>query len=767
MGASMLKRIQRIKGIGLLHDANGGAHAFEKATLIYSENGRGKSTVASVLRSCSSGDPTLIFSRKTIDGTNAPEVRLQFDNGVQVLFSAGAWSTPRPELVVFDADFVEKNVYSGAEVRADQRQGLLEFALGRQAVNARKAVDEATQKVHAATQAIGAIERALDLHRKGTPLPHFVALRPVQDVDQQIEMLQKRSTAAASNAILQNKLIPTKASEPTLDLELFFSVLGKTLVDVEADAERKVHEHMSRHGGTGFEDWLSHGRNYENELDCPYCGQVLHDQSLIKAYRTYFNKAYAELKQQVATLAREMDASVADVVIDQFFSGLERSQIVADAWSEHITPTQFVFDKAEALQTLQQLRANLSALAKSKQDSPLEVVGTEEDKSVARKLWDKVQQQMQASNVLIASSIANINAFKVRLAAENVQHLQQQMAGLELVKKRFEPGVAQLVDQWTAAQTEKANQERAKTAARVALDTLMAQVLSQYQVRINTLLGNFGASFEIADMGFNYYGATPRTEYGLRLRGRNVQLSGGMPSFATALSEGDRRTLAFAFFIASVEAMSSLATAVVVVDDPMCSLDRNRRGHTRRVLQNLATRCEQIIVLGHDVYFLRDLRDDLVPRSGGPFPKVVKLGRVQNGYTDFEALDIDRECEATYYRNHRLVAEFVEGNGSTEARSVAKAIRPMLEGYLYRRFPRRVRRGLLFGEIVNQARLAQSPDPLAHLQPLVPELDEVNGYAGQFHHDTNGTSADTVDVVDAELLVFAKRALNIVHKGMP
>jgi hypothetical protein len=37
-----------------------------------------------------------------------------------------------PDIVVFDSEFVEHNVYSGFEVRSEQRQALLEFALGDQ-----------------------------------------------------------------------------------------------------------------------------------------------------------------------------------------------------------------------------------------------------------------------------------------------------------------------------------------------------------------------------------------------------------------------------------------------------------------------------------------------------------------------------------------------------------------------------------------------------------------------------------------------------------
>ena len=138
----MLERIAEIKGIGFLHDANGKSFTCEKATFIYSDNGRGKSTLASVLRSVSSNASALILHRKTIDGTSEPQVTLQFGSGHKVTFNGAVWSEQRPDVLVFDSDFIEQNVHSGGAVTTGQRKNLLDFALGDAAVNARDVVDD-------------------------------------------------------------------------------------------------------------------------------------------------------------------------------------------------------------------------------------------------------------------------------------------------------------------------------------------------------------------------------------------------------------------------------------------------------------------------------------------------------------------------------------------------------------------------------------------------------------------------------------------------
>lgn len=163
----MLERISDIQGIGLLHQANGKPYTCHKATLIYADNGRGKSTLATALRSVSTGNATLISACRTIDGTLQPKVVLQFRSGHKVNFVNGVWSEKRPEVLVFDAEFIGRNVHSGGAVSTDHRKNLLEFALGEAAVAARTAVDAATTASKAASDLVTNLVSQLSGHHPG------------------------------------------------------------------------------------------------------------------------------------------------------------------------------------------------------------------------------------------------------------------------------------------------------------------------------------------------------------------------------------------------------------------------------------------------------------------------------------------------------------------------------------------------------------------------------------------------------------------------
>lgn len=311
----MLNRIELIQGIGLFYNANGKPHTFDKATLIYAENGRGKSTLANVLRSVSTNNPSLLSGRTTLDGSHAPKCLLKFNNGHKVKYEDGVWSEKRPELLVFDADFIEKNVHSGGEVNTHHRKNLLEFALGEQAVLARKLVDAETKAAKAASDDERVIKDNISRYHSGVLFKQFEALQPIVDADIQIQALQKRIIAASSIQALVNKQLPSVVAVPTPDIDGLFSILGRSLEQIQEDADRIVREHISLIGHPKAENWLSLGHQLGQEDNCPYCCQPLKGIEIIQAYKSHFNAAYEELKIQVSKLENGVSQRFSDQTV--------------------------------------------------------------------------------------------------------------------------------------------------------------------------------------------------------------------------------------------------------------------------------------------------------------------------------------------------------------------------------------------------------------------------------------------------------------------
>jgi ABC-type branched-subunit amino acid transport system ATPase component len=113
----MLDRIQLLRNVGQFDSVDAGARLpLSKLTLLYAENGRGKTTLAAILRSLSTGDATFISERHRLSATNTPHVVIGA-NGTSFFFQNDAWSANLPDLAVFDDLFVAQNVCSGIDIQ--------------------------------------------------------------------------------------------------------------------------------------------------------------------------------------------------------------------------------------------------------------------------------------------------------------------------------------------------------------------------------------------------------------------------------------------------------------------------------------------------------------------------------------------------------------------------------------------------------------------------------------------------------------------------
>lgn len=232
----------------------------------------------------------------------------------------------------------------------------------------------------------------------------------------------------------------------------------------------------------------------------------------------------------------------------------------------------------------------------------------------------------------------------------------------------------------------------------MTMEALMASTLAEFQDAINHWLTKFGAPFSIGELGSNYKGGGVRSQYILEVRGTRVNIGPGQPgelSFHAALSEGDKRTLAFAFFLAKLFADANRKAMTVVLDDVFTSLDRHRRHHTTQILVQIAHECDQVIVLGHDAYFLNDVRKLASRKKVGGVLELELQRESANNYSVLRQFNISEFCKSKYYKHYALVERFVNGQANGEGLAVAQALRPLVEGHLHRCFPSSFKEGLV------------------------------------------------------------------------
>ncbi len=122
----MLRQFSLLRNIGTFDSVTGtNDTVFARLTLIYAENGRGKTTLSAVLRSLASGSPAAIAERKRLGAQRDPHVVIDIGgNSTPAVFQNGAWGCAYPGIAIFDDTFIDDNVCSGLTVTAEQRQSV-------------------------------------------------------------------------------------------------------------------------------------------------------------------------------------------------------------------------------------------------------------------------------------------------------------------------------------------------------------------------------------------------------------------------------------------------------------------------------------------------------------------------------------------------------------------------------------------------------------------------------------------------------------------
>jgi wobble nucleotide-excising tRNase len=133
--------------------------------------------------------------------------------------------------------------------------------------------------------------------------------------------------------------------------------------------------------------------------------------------------------------------------------------------------------------------------------------------------------------------------------------------------------------------------------ARTALDNYRTAVFPAYETAINTYLRKFNAGFSLGSVSSVNTRAGSSCTYNVVINNVPVAVTAdadGVPAFRNTLSSGDRNALALAFFFASLDRDSQLAEKIVVIDDPMTSLDEYRSLTTIQEMRRLVTARESV-----------------------------------------------------------------------------------------------------------------------------------------------------------------------------
>ncbi|MFV1737623.1 MULTISPECIES: AAA family ATPase [Phaeobacter] len=762
----MFERISLLRNIGQFDSVNAGAQIpLTPLSLIYAENGRGKTTIASILRSLSSGDARLVSERQRLGAAHPPHIVLTIGGG-QVIFQNGAWTAPQARVVVFDDAFVAANVCSGIEIEAAHRQNLHELILGAQGVALNTTlrghiarIEEHNRELRIRQDAIPAVARG------ALSVDAFCAL-PVDDqIDAKIAEAERLLSAARAADTIRQQAPFVALSLPTFDVAGINDVMGRTLADLEAEAGARVREHL-RKLGKGGEGWVGDGmariasasEGHAEEV-CPFCVQNLEGSPLIRHYQAYFSTAYEALKAAITTVGQGVNTQHGGEVPSAFERAVRVAFQNLEFWRAFTDVPDMDVDTAAIARAWNAARDAVLSELRAKAASPLEGAALSADALAKIEAFNVCRDAIADLSARLVARNGQIAIVKEQAAGADVAALGGDLARLKAVQARHTAEIAVLCGQYLAEKDAKTATERLRDQARAALDQYRQNIFPAYEAAINVYLQRFNAGFRLGSVAsVNNRGGSSAT-YNVVINNMPVALTGDDgPSFRNTLSAGDRNTLALAFFFASLEQDPGLAQKIVVIDDPMTSLDEHRSLTTVQEMRRLLGRVSQMIVLSHSKPFLCALWEgaDVVTRSA------MRIARNGAGST-LAVWDVRQDCITEHDRRHELVRDYLVAGDPARERTVAAALRPILEAFMRVAYPAAFPPGFLLGPFIGLCQQRAGAGNQILTAHDTAELRALLDYANRFHHDTNA-AWETAAINDQELSHFCERTLAFAQR---
>ena len=765
----MLKKIISIKNVGKFTNYQAqGKVDLSKMALIYAENGRGKTTLSAILRSLGTNRAEYILGRRSLGVPDDEDITISIltDTGVAQFNSetTNEWDRIVKDIEIFDSLFVNENVFSGDYVDIEHQRHLYLFVVGEESVERAKKIDEIDQKIRDLNTRIREQETEVkNLIQGGLAISAFLGLPEDLMARSKLEDKEKQLRDLGEAVEIARRPMLKLVQLPILDRKTLEDNLSRTIETTSADAEMRTLEHIHKYEMSDGETWVRQGIEHIHDETCPLCGQNIGTVEIIRLFRNYFDKAYANLKKDLANARAKYDHTFSELKFRDLQKDILENGTHFEFWKDFVEIENPPSLSIETIQkTWDQLRSILLNTLDKKLQSPIEIITVGASLENAWLEYEAALNLVRAYNETDEQVNGFIQKVKKKTAQTNEGALKDEILRLQNQIIRHSPAGKSECDKYQNLTTEKENLDKKKKDERKKLDSETASTFDIYQERINYHLEKIDASFRIQETKPNFKGGKASSSYSLVLNGTSIEIGDrelDKPGFSNTLSDGDKNTLAFALFLAKLDKDPNLCEKIIVFDDPANSLDRHRKSYTIEQIEKISKTLKQLIVLSHDPYFLRELWTKF-DRSNTTTLWISRSGNA----SQIEQWKIEEETDTDYIRNYRQLVEYLEtGNGTFEhMRSVARCIRPTLEGYLRQKYPLDFLVNEWLNEFIKKVRVSSESNRLNPMNRIIDEIESISKYSSKYHHKQN-LNYDTEPIDDATLQSYINRTMKIIH----
>ena len=763
----MITKAKRLKSIGKFYDFSASSNDLDwhKHTFIFAPNAYGKTTFVNVLRSLRDNDPKLIRARKTLGAAGNPEAVIVIAGGNHV-FNGTRWDRPCPDIQIFDAPFIQANILTH-EIGHEHKKSIHRIIIGEQGKKLAEELSELKTKEKGKNQEVASFVGQFSGGGFTLSIDAILSITAAEEavVDGRIQKLEQDIKSKDSEEAVLKLGYPRLIEAPSFDLSAAKALASQKLIAVHEAAEREVHAHIDRNfkDKTQARQFIRQGLEVMLE-DCPFCGQDINNAAdLLKAYRDFFDETFRTYQQAVVLQLTSLAKWNLDNDLTVLISLHNANLAIVRQWEKYLGEIELT-DFAAAVDgcraALAESKSKILSEMERKQRDPNADADLTSIDALASQLAD-LKAEVDRYNSEVTAFMEKAKLYVAGLPKADVALIRADLTKQQQIKKRFTPEWKRWATGYAAATKEVVALQAQKNAKQKELEDAGKTIFDTYQKRINELLDALGTDFAIT-------GLTGKTDeranesysdFGFLILSQTVPLTTRQdeaPCFKNTLSEGDKSTLAFAFFMAALEKHAGLDKQIVVFDDPLSSLDETRREATARLLLALSPMVRQLNVFTHKRDFLHMLCDKM------PDNKTLQVRSDRKHGSQFAFLDMEEERKSAHARLIESMERYLDEDYGPTTETMQGNLRKLFETVLKTKYYR-----VLASDIKSKNGLAALLTTLfaAGLvdATIKPRLFDLCSVANGSHHG---------EIVDAtlrkltrdELLPLIREALDLVQK---
>ncbi|MDD5769758.1 MAG: AAA family ATPase [Candidatus Gracilibacteria bacterium] len=661
----MIKKISKINNLGKFTDFSqdkifiyGGIG--NNCNIIFGFNGSGKTTISNILGFFSDNsfitedEKEEIFDDLKNNNDSKIELELQTGN-----INYPATHKHSKEFYVFNSNFISNHVFDGTNGKIKKFNNISAEITNKDISNINEKILELNEEIIKIDNENNKLENLLDeitklrssdfskiLTDKNKRLSKPNILNSITSNNEIIELNKKidelkndYELSKKQSEIVKDieKLGEINFEQVSINIEKSYSILGKNIQQLSKEIlENKIKEvqnlFIEENYKESVERWFKFGKNIleifkENSKEkCPLCNSDISNSldTILNDYQGYFDKKYEEFIKEINIEKNNLSNLISLIkTFEENYNELNNIKIKYEKNIENIFFEKFDFHSL--ITDLDKLKNFLEVKNTNIQKIDFEQLSSLQEKITKLNLI-LLNYENYRTKILKVLNDKKLDTGKIE---DKIREVYKEIIIFEFNKK----------DKSGALEKYKNNINRKKIILEDKNDGLifwknkLLEELKKIKTEsksISKYLGLMGITHFDIDINEN-------NEKNIIIKYKNSNLEKN--KLRNNLSEGEKTALAFSYFLSKFEnevnTEDKIKKSIIILDDPISSLDENRLYTTAYLIKNNFENTKQIIVLSHNFLFLKFL-NSCFKNSNCLFLKQNKLSELPKELQNFE-----------------------------------------------------------------------------------------------------------------------------------